>query len=136
MARPEEPRPDRLYQSSARECAILILLLLEVRAKEIRKDLSRARISQNTVRRMCGRGQLTTDFVLDLQNILLGAGWCMFCAGPTHYAVIRTKAVEGWSRISSNRISKELNDVSRGRYNFKNVERLLLPEESSSFEEE
>jgi hypothetical protein len=127
---------DKLYQPTPRECAMLILRLMEVRGQEVEGEVSRARISQNTVRRMCGRGQLTTDFIHDLQNILLAAGWCMFCVGPTHYAVIKVKSVEGWSRISSKRISDELTRVSRGQFDFQQVEHLLLPQELSSFDED
>jgi hypothetical protein len=132
----QRPGVGQLHQPTPRECAMLILRLLEARGQEVEGEVSRARISQVTVRRMCGRGQLTTDFIHDLQNILLAAGWCMFCVGPTHYAVIKVKSVEGWSRISSKRISDELTRVSRGQFDFRQVEHLLLPQEPSSFDED
>jgi hypothetical protein len=61
----------------------------------------------------------------------LVAGWCLFCAGPTHFAIIKRKAVEGWARVSSGRIRPELDTVARGQYDFERLEPLLLPQDSN-----
>jgi len=58
--------------------------------------------------------------------LLLVAGWCLFCVGPSSYALIRKGAVEAWPRISSSRIRDDLSDVSRGTYDFAPLESLLL----------
>jgi hypothetical protein len=120
----------RYHQPSARECALLILHLLQARQDEVGKEVSRVRISQTTLRILCGRNQIGSDFLLDVQEFLLAAGWCLFCVGPTHFGIIKRKAVEGWARISSGRISGELNDVARGEYDFELLEPLLMPSEA------
>jgi hypothetical protein len=94
--------------------------------------VSRARISQSTLRSLCGRSQITNDLLLEIQEFLLAGGWCLFCVGPTHYGLIKKKAVEGWARISSGRIRDELSAVSRGQYDFEPLEPLLMPQESDT----
>jgi hypothetical protein len=123
---------DRYYQPSPRECALLILRLMQAREQEVHREVSRARISQSTLRGLCGRSQITNDLLLEVQEFLLAAGWCLFCVGPTHYALIKKKAVEGWGRISSGRIKDELTAVSHGQYGFEPLEPLLLPQQSDT----
>jgi hypothetical protein len=128
-----DQKPDRYHQPSVRECALLVLRLLEARTKE--REISRARISQSTLRRLFGRSQITNDLLLDVQEILLAAGWCLFFAGPTHFAIIKKQAVEGWARISSGRIKDDLAKVSKGQYDFEPLERLLIQEEGTETED-
>jgi hypothetical protein len=128
-------RPDRYHQPSVRECALLVLRLLKARTKELDREISRARISQSTLRRLFGRSQITNDLLLDVQEILLAAGWCLFCAGPTHFAIIKKQAVEGWARISSGRIKNDLANVSKGQYDFEPLERLLTHEDEAETED-
>jgi hypothetical protein len=125
---------DRYHQPSARQCALLILRLMQAREEEVHREVSRARISQNTLRRLCGRSQLGNDLLLEVQEFLLASGWALFCVGPTHYAIVKLKAVEGWGRISSNRINDDLTAVSRGRGKeiFDRLEPLLMPQESDT----
>jgi hypothetical protein len=123
----------RYHQPSARECALLILRLMQAREQEVvGREVSRARISQSTLRSLCGRSQITNDLLLEIQEFLLAGGWCLFCVGPTHYALIRKKAVEGWARIASGRIKNELTAVSHGQYDFEPLEPLLMPQESDT----
>jgi len=110
--------------------------VLQAREQETNREVSRARLSQNTIRRLCGRSQIASDFLLEIQEILLAAGWCLFLAGPSYFAIIKVKAVEGWGRISSKRIGEELKSVPIGRYNFDNLEPLLLMAEKDPEEEE
>jgi hypothetical protein len=123
----------RYHQPSARECALLILRLMQVREKELEgREVSRARISQSTLRTLCSRSQITNDLLLEVQEFLLAAGWCLFCAGPTHFAIIRRKAVEGWARISSGRIKDDLTKVQQGQFDFAPLEPRLTPQESDT----
>ena len=123
----------RYHQPSARECALLILRLMQAREQELEgRELSRARISQITLRTLCGRSQIPNDFLLEVQEFLLSAGWCLFCAGTSHFALIKKQAVEGWARMSSFRIHGEVTDVSRGQYDFERLEPLLMPQESNT----
>jgi hypothetical protein len=123
----------RYHQPSARECALLVLRLMQAREHEVKdREVSRARISQFTLRNLCGRSQITNELLLEVQEFLLAAGWCLFCAGPTHFALIKRKAVEGWARISSGRIKDELTAVSLGTYDFERLEPLLMPREPAA----
>ena len=132
----EAEGPGRYHQPTARECALLLLRLMQAREQEVHREVSRARISQNTIRKLCGRSQIANDLLLEIQEYLLAAGWSLFCLGPTHYAVIKVKSVEGWGRISSKRIDDELKAVSLGRYDFEQLEPLLIREEPSASDEE
>jgi hypothetical protein len=91
----------------------LNLRLLQAREGEVGREVSRARISQTTLRILCSRSQNGNDLLLEVQEFLLTAGYWLFCVGPTHFAIIKRNAVEGWARISSCRIGKELTEVAR-----------------------
>jgi hypothetical protein len=120
------------------ECPVdvLVLRVMQAREQETNREVSRARISQSTIRRLCGRSQIGGDFLVEIQEILLAAGWCFFLVGPSYFAIIKVKSVEGWGRISSKRIADELKSVPRGQFNFENLEPLLLAERNPAEEEE
>jgi hypothetical protein len=127
---PSEPQLP--YLPTERQCALLILYLISARDEEFEKKgqerkVSRARISQNTIRRLCGRSHISNDFLLLVQEYLLAAGWALFCIGPTYYAVIKLESVQGWSRISSKRIADDLKQVPRGKFLWQKHEHLLGP---------
>jgi hypothetical protein len=130
-----EPKPPLL--PTEWQCALLILCLIQAREDEFEKKglerkVSRARLSQNTIRKLCGRSQITGDFLLEVQEYLLTAGWALFCIGPTHYAIIKLESVQGWSRISSKRIADELELVPRGKFPWKKYEYLLAAEQTDA----
>jgi hypothetical protein len=113
------------------QCALLIVLLIQTRQEELKsrrmgRNITRARISQNTIRKLCLRSQLSSEFLLAIQEHLLAAGWALFCIGPTHYAVIKVASTQGWGRISSKRIEEELGQVARGTFVWRDHEQLLL----------
>jgi len=114
------------------QVALLILRLIQAREAEFRergleRKISRARISQNTIRKLCIRSQISNDFLIEVQESLLAAGWIFFCIGPTHYAIIKLESVRGWSRISSKRIADDLNEVRSGTFTWKKYKELLMP---------
>jgi hypothetical protein len=120
----------RYHQPSARECALLILRLMQARADEVmEREVSRARISQSTLRTLCGRTQIPNQLLLEIQEFLLAGGWVLFCVSTSHFGVIKKKAVEGWARISSGRIKDEIAAVSLGTYDFGRLEPLLIAQE-------
>jgi hypothetical protein len=88
------------------------------------------------LRALCGRSQISNDLLLGIQEFLFVGGWCLFCAAPTHFGLIKRSAVEGWARISSGRIRNELTDVSRGQYDFGQLEPLLMPQVSEDADQE
>jgi hypothetical protein len=134
-----EPRPPSL--PTPWQCALLILYLIRAREDEFKKKglertVSRARLSQNTIRKLCGRSQIPNDFLLEVQEYLLAAGWALFCIGPTHYAIVKLKSVQGWSRISSNRIADDLKLVPRGEFPWKQYEVPSTPKENNTAEDD
>ena len=133
--------PARPHLPTGWQCALLILLLIQAREEELEKKgsprkVSRARISQNTIRKICGRSQIPNDFLLEVQEYLLAAGWALFCIGPTHYAIIKLELVLGWSRISSKRVAEELKLVPRGNFPWKKYDHLLSPNDDANVDDQ
>jgi hypothetical protein len=129
--------PSRPHFPTQRQCALLILRLIRAREEEfekkgLKRNVSRARISQNTIRKLCGRSQISADFLLEVQEYLLAAGWALFCIGPTHYAIIKLESVLGWGRISNKRIADELKLVPRGNFPWEKHENLLTSQLSDA----
>lgn len=118
--------PDRRELADERKCSLTILRLLQAREQETLREVTRARVSQATLRRLCGRSQIPPEFLVGIQEYLLGAGWALFCVSASYYALIQVSKVEGWGRISSKRIAHELHDIARGKYDFAPLEPLLL----------
>jgi hypothetical protein len=127
-----------MFQPDARQAAMMVLRLLDAKTAEGR-SISRARLTELTIRRLWGRTRVQEGFLLDVQEILLNAGWALFWAGSS-YAVIRLSAVEGWPRISSKRIEHDLDRLARDRryavHFFDEIEHLLLAEPNRRDEEE
>jgi hypothetical protein len=125
---------DRLFQPTARQAALLVLHLLGAGGAD-RRTVSRARLTEITIRRLWGRSRVPEGFLLEVQEFLLIAGWALFWAGSS-YAIIRVSAIEGWPRISSKRIENDLATLSRGRFDFDDIEHLLLSVDDIADEEE
>jgi hypothetical protein len=77
---------------------------------------------------------LTDDFLAEVQEWLFRAGWALFYAGTT-FAMVKTKAVEGWPRVSSKRFRGELERVARGEFDFDRHFHLLEEQRRDSDEE-
>ena len=116
------------YQPTTRECAMLLLQLIEAKHTETGKDVTRTRLSEATLRKLWCRSRLTTEFVHGVQEWLFMAGWVLFFAGST-YAIINVRVVDGWMRISAKRLAKEIAEVQRGKDIFAKFEHLLLRKE-------
>jgi hypothetical protein len=126
---------DRFSQPTAREAALLVLHLVFTKQRETNRQVTRARLSELAVRRLWVRSRIPEEFFQDVQEILIHAGWALFWAGSS-YAIIKTDAVEGWTLISSKRVTDDLEKVSRGSYDYNQLENLLLPQEEASEDED
>jgi hypothetical protein len=115
---------DRFYRATPREAALLVLHVLRTKQLETGREVTRARLTEITLRRLWGRTRISNELLLEVQEYLLQAGWVLFWGGSS-YAVIQLSAVEGWARISSKRISEDLAKVSRGKFDFELLEPLL-----------
>jgi hypothetical protein len=125
---------DRLFQPSARQAALLVLYLLEFGGID-RRPVSRARLTEITIRRLWRRTRVPEGFLLEVQEFLLEAGWALFWAGSS-YAIIRISAIEGWQRISSKRIEEDLRRLARGHFDFDELEDLLRRVDETAGEQE
>ncbi len=101
-------------------------MLRLIQAKDISADRpqTRARLAEITLKRLWNRNRLEEQFLAEVSEWLLTAGWALLFAGST-YGVVRTSVVENWSPISSKRIQPELDAVAAGQFDFTNLESLL-----------
>lgn len=120
-------RPDAL------EGALLVLRLIESKEKELGKGITRFRVSESTLKRLWGRKRIPLDYLHEVEEWLLRAGWALFFTGST-YAMIKATAVEGWNRLTSKRIETELDEVARGEFDFTKLRHLLMPSEEGRSE--
>jgi hypothetical protein len=115
------------HKPDALEGALLLLLLVQRREAETGKGVTRFRVSESTMCRLFNRRRIPLEYLHDVEEWLLSAGWALFYAGSA-YAMIRTDAVDGWVRLASSRIGDEINQVARGEYDFAKISPLLQPE--------
>jgi hypothetical protein len=116
------------YMLDAKGSALLLLRLIESKETESGRTLSRFRVAEISLRRIWGRQRITPEFVGDVNEWLARAGRTLFFAGNS-YAVILTSAVDSWSRLSSKRIAREIEEALAGAYDFAALEQLLTTKE-------
>jgi hypothetical protein len=116
---------ERFRQPTAREAALVVLHLLRTKALETGKEVTRARLTEITLRRLWARTRISNELISEVQEYLLHAGWVLFWAGSS-YAVIQVSSVEGWARLSSKRINEDLAEITSGKFDFDRLEPLLL----------
>jgi hypothetical protein len=126
---------DRFSQPTAREAAMLVVHLIHTKQGETNRPVTRARLSELTLRRLWVQSRIPEDLFREVQEILIHAGWALFWAGSS-YGIIKTDAVEGWTLISSKRVTDDLEKISRGSYDYNQLEKLLLPQEESTEDDE
>ena len=128
--------PPRAHQITAREGAMLILHLMKEKSTEPSpKEITRCRLSEITMRRLFRRKHISPVFLMNVQNWLFRAGWVLFFAGDS-YALVKPSVVNGWIRIGSKRVAKDLREAERGTFNFDNLEPFLLGDEDADSEED
>jgi hypothetical protein len=115
------------FQPTAYEASLLLLHLLHTRDEERENALSRFRLSELTLKRICCRPRLHSAFFAELQDWMLRAGWALFFADRS-YGVIRLESVEAWTRLGSKRIKDDLARVAAGRFDFAPLTSLAIRE--------
>ena len=113
-----------MQKVDARQAALTLLYGIEERGERRRKELSRARLSQVTLKRMWSRESLGEAWLAEVNDWLLSAGWTLFYAGTT-FGIVKTSVVEDWPRIASKRIQGMLDQVAAGQFNFGTLERFF-----------
>jgi hypothetical protein len=119
------------YKPDGRESALLLLWLIEEREQRRKEKMTRVRLAEMTLKDLWNRQHLTEQFLRDVQEWLLTAGWALIAAGST-FAAVRTSAVENWPRVSSKRLSPMLLEMKAGKFNFDNLEHLIVIDERGS----
>jgi hypothetical protein len=123
---------ERLYQPTAHECVLLLLRLIQAKGEESGRAVTRARLTEATLRHLWIRSRITDDLLGDVQEILAHAGWTLFWTGSS-YAIAMLDAINGWARISAKRLEAELEQVKRGKYDkFADLEKLLLGDDDNA----
>ena len=101
------------HRTTDQVVSMLKLVLLE-RQAQLGRPITRARISQDSIRKLCGRGQLSLKRLNDLQEALLCSGWALFCISFNYFAIVRLSSVEGWARISTSRLHSYFLEDGKG----------------------
>jgi hypothetical protein len=128
------------FRPTAFQASLLLLRLREARDDEKKeknkqrdteeRGTTRFRVSELTLKRICGRPRLHPEFVIEMQDCLLQAGWVLFFAGSS-FGMIKLEAVETWTRLGSKRIADELDVVAKGGFDFAALVRLVEPNPSA-----
>jgi hypothetical protein len=119
------------YKPDARECALLLLRLIEERGKTRTGRMTRVRLAELTLKDLWNREVLSEVFLRDVQDWLLTAGWTLFYAGKT-FGAVQTSAVKNWPRASSTRLRSDLQKVKTGKFNFEDLEHFMTIKDRGS----
>ena len=101
----------RLRLVTSREAALLLLRLFELRGAKRDKPMTRAKLTVPMLKTLWKRPRLAPEFIQEVADWLLIAGWVFFYAGPT-YAAVRVSAVTNWPRVSTKSIASELKQIA------------------------
>lgn len=136
QSKAENYRVRRRYKPNGREAALLLLRLIEAKDSGADRPRTRARLAEITLKRLWNRNRLEEQFLAEVSEWLLTAGWALLFAGST-YGAVRTSVVENWSPISSKHIQGELDTVAAGQFDFVKLEHLLDgPREDDQIDED
>ena len=107
------------------EVAELVVYLSRAYDDEKGTETTRYRISADTLRRISGRASLRDSFLDDWESEMCHLGWSVLRVGD-HFGLIHTKAISGWHRVSSRRISTEIDKIRQGDQSVMNKIRAKL----------
>jgi hypothetical protein len=123
-----QPAVRPLHLADARQCALLLLRVFELRNEQRQakgvKPMTRAKLTAPMLKALWNRRRLSPEFLQEVADWLLFAGWVLFFAGPV-YGAVQVSAVQNWPRVSTTAIGLELKEIAEGRYPFAKLERLL-----------
>jgi len=119
------------YKPSPYECVLLLLALVAEREGRRGKKMTRAQISETTLRRLWNRERFTDGFREEVKDWMLSAGWALIDAGAT-YAAVRVDAVGNWPSLASSRIQDVLDKTQSGDFDFFSLRHLIAPAQAVS----
>jgi hypothetical protein len=123
------------YKPNPREAAMLFLKLVDEREKRRDKAMTRAQISEGSLKRLWKRERLSDQFLGEVEDWLLSAGWALFYASGV-YGAVKTDAVGNWPTLASSRIASVLDGVALGEFKFAEIEYLLSAGTSTADKED
>jgi hypothetical protein len=127
-SRRPQAKATQLHLADARQCALLLLRLFELRDEKREaqgvKPMTRAKLTAPMLKALWNRRRLSPEFLQEVADWLLFADWVFFFAGPV-YGAVRVSAVLNWPRISTTGIKADLAGIAEGRYSFAPLEHLL-----------
>jgi hypothetical protein len=118
MVRSNKHKPD------ARQCALLLLRLIEERGQRRKEKTTRVRLAELTLKKLWNRKRLTDQFLEEVGEWLLTAGWVLIYASST-FGAVKIDVVENWPRVSFKNLTHEIDQVVRDKFNFDNLEHLM-----------
>jgi hypothetical protein len=125
----------QVYKPTARECALLLLHLISTKKEESGKAVTRLRVSELSLKRLWGRRRILPEFAEEVADWLARAGMTLFFAGST-YGVVKTAVVEGWPRVTSKRLTADLEAVAQGSFDFSKLGHLLADADRNAGDDE
>jgi hypothetical protein len=99
----DSPRFPRL---TAEETALVTAYLIHLYENEIKKEISRLRLSRNSVRYLGLRDNLREAFVADWIDALAQWGWIAFPHGE-EFGLVHASTISGWVRIGTKRVAED-----------------------------
>jgi hypothetical protein len=120
-----------MYKPDSRQAALLLLHAIDERGLRRGKEMTRARLSRITLKRLWNREDLSERWLADVNEWLLSAGWTLLYAGTT-FGAVRSSVVENWPRVASKRSEGVLDQVRRGGFNFSKLDPLLQKKASAT----
>jgi hypothetical protein len=115
------------YKPDPKECALLLLRLVEDREQGRKQKMTRVRLAEMTLKHLWNRQRLTERFLREVEEWLLTAGWALVYAGST-FGAVKIETVENWPRVSWKRIADEIDEVVSGKFKFAGLEHFLATE--------
>jgi hypothetical protein len=92
--------------------------------------MTRVRLPEITLKGLWKRERLTQQFLEEVKEWMLTAGWALIDGGST-FAAVKVDAILNWPRVSIQRINNELTQVSNGNFDYEQLEHLWIIEESA-----
>jgi hypothetical protein len=108
----------------SRDAALLLLRSVQERGERRGKPLTRARVSGVSLKTLWNRQLLPREWLDQVNEWLLAAGWLLVDTGST-YAIVRTSVIENWPRIASKHLESELEKIAKGSFEFESLSALL-----------
>ena len=107
-----------VWKPTPQQAASLLLHLIGGYEAETGRRVTRARLSQTTVRKACGRSFLRTKFLLSLQDQLIDLGWILFVSDDNNFGIISGAAVNTWRRVGGHRLDGPIAELRKGGFDY------------------